>query len=151
MAGREHRCRSAAPALRELPRHWFRWHCVSLLPRSKADPSHNLYWNKWSNIVFYKDNFAQQEPAAEFAVDFRNVAHDALTMNTGPALRGAAMRLMRHPQYRDAHATDDHFAPVLFVAGAAGNEADKGPNTAPAEVWELINMCNTQFQFGSWE
>lgn len=94
--------------------------------------------------MFYKDNFAQQEPAAEFAVDFRNVAHDALTQNTGPALRAAAMRLMRHPQYRDAHATDDHFAPVLFVAGAAGGQDDKGPNTAPAECWELINMANTQ-------
>lgn len=55
----------------------------------------------------------------------------------GPALRKAAMRLMRHPLYRDAHGTDDHFAPVLFAAGAAGDAEDEGKtNAAPAEVWE---------------
>lgn len=33
---------------------------------------------------------------------------------------------MSHPLYRDAHATDDHYAPVLFCAGAAGDMADSG-------------------------
>lgn len=36
------------------------------------------------------------------------------------------MRLMRHPLYREAHATDDHYAPVLFCVGAAGDVADTG-------------------------
>ena len=78
---------------------------------------------------------------------------------------------MRHPLFRDAHGTDDHYAPCLFVAGAAGDEDDVGTkNTSPAEVWELEQMCNvstelrirsrarkahlaslqTQFQFGEW-
>lgn len=81
------------------------------------------------------------------------------------------MRLMRHPLFRDAHGTDDHYAPVLFAAGAAGDQDDEGTkNTSPAEVWELEQMCNvsappscavdvgadkhgrvqTQFQFGEW-
>lgn len=53
------------------------------------------------------------------------------------------MRLMRHPLFRDAHGTDDHYAPCLFAAGAAGDEDDVGTkNTSPAEVWELEQMCN---------
>ena len=59
---------------------------------------------------------------------------------------------MKHPLFREAHGTDDHYAPVLFCAGAAGAIEDEGTvNTAPAEVWELEQMCNTQFQFGRWE
>jgi len=113
---------------------------------------HNLYRNKWSNIVLHRDNFAQDTPPAEFALDFRTIAEDALTKNTGPALRSAVMRLMRHPLYRDAHGTDDHWAPVLFVAGACGAEEDiPTRNYAPAECWELVNMANTQFQFGDWD
>lgn len=53
------------------------------------------------------------------------------------------MRLMRHPLFRDAHGTDDHYAPVLFCAGAAGDQDDVGTkNSSPAEVWELEQMCN---------
>ncbi|KAM0793766.1 hypothetical protein ACM66B_001184 [Microbotryomycetes sp. NB124-2] len=112
---------------------------------------HNLYRNKWSNIVVYRDNLAQQYPPERWAVDFRNEARDALTKNSGPALRKAAMRLLRHPLYRDAHGTDDHYAPVLFAAGAAGDKEDEGTkNTSPAETWEIINMANTQYQFGEW-
>lgn len=55
------------------------------------------------------------------------------------------MRLMRHPLFRDAHGTDDHYAPVLFAAGAAGDQDDEGTtNTSPAEVWELEQMCNVR-------
>ncbi|GAA5875176.1 hypothetical protein JCM8547_005543 [Rhodosporidiobolus lusitaniae] len=108
---------------------------------------HNLYRNRWDNIILYRDNFAQTVPPERWALDFRNETIDAFTKNTGPALRRAAMRLMRHPLFRDAHGTDDHYAPVLFCAGAAGNEEDVGPNTNPAEVWELEQ---SQFQFGEW-
>ncbi|KAM0753459.1 LigB subunit of an aromatic-ring-opening dioxygenase LigAB [Meredithblackwellia eburnea MCA 4105] len=112
---------------------------------------HNLYRNAWSNVVIYRDNFAQRVPPEQWALDFRTEAEDALTKNSGPALRRAAVRLMRHPVYRDAHATDDHYAPVLFCAGAAGDVEDEGkPNRVMAECWELENMCNTQFQFGEW-
>ncbi|GAA6008901.1 DODA-type extradiol aromatic ring-opening family dioxygenase [Rhodotorula paludigena] len=112
---------------------------------------HNLYRNAWDNIILYRDNFAQTRPPQQWALDFRNETVDAFTKNTGPALRRAAMRLMRHPLFRDAHGTDDHYAPVLFCAGAAGDQEDVGTkNTSPAEVWELEQMCNTQFQFGEW-
>ncbi|GJN88254.1 hypothetical protein Rhopal_001219-T1 [Rhodotorula paludigena] len=117
-----------------------------------AGTVHNLYRNAWDNIILYRDNFAQTRPPQQWALDFRNETVDAFTKNTGPALRRAAMRLMRHPLFRDAHGTDDHYAPVLFCAGAAGDQEDVGTtNTSPAEVWELEQMCNTQFQFGEWD
>lgn len=136
---------------------------------------HNLYRNHWDQVIRFRDNFAQEYPPEQWALDFRTTAEDALTKNSvrnspnwlffffkridldivlfsqGPALRRAAIRLMRHPLFRDAHATDDHFASVLFVAGAAGAPEDEGTvNRAMAECWELRNMCNTQFQFGEW-
>ena len=46
---------------------------------------------------------------------------------------------------------DDHFMSALFCAGAAGAKEDEGTkNTMKAECWELVNMCNTQFQLGEW-
>lgn len=60
-------------------------------------------------------------------------------------------RLMKHPEYRDAHATDDHFMAAMFVAGAAGDFEDEGtPAILATETWELTNMCNSQFTIGSW-
>jgi hypothetical protein len=47
--------------------------------------------------------------------------------------------------------SDDHFMSALFCAGAAGAKEDEGTkNTMKAECWELVNMCNTQFQLGEW-
>jgi hypothetical protein len=43
---------------------------------------HNLYRNKWSNIILHKDNFAQEAPPEPWAIEFRNEALDALTLNT---------------------------------------------------------------------
>jgi hypothetical protein len=59
---------------------------------------------------------------------------------------------MKHPRFRDAHATDDHFMAALFVAGAAGDEEDAdAEGVLGAESWELTNMCNSQFTFGKWK
>lgn len=43
---------------------------------------HNLYRNAWSNVVIYRDNFAQQVPPEQWALDFRTEAEDALTKNS---------------------------------------------------------------------
>lgn len=121
--------------------------CCILCSRvpSSQGTVHNLYRNAWDNIILYRDNFAQTRPPQQWALDFRNETLDAFTRNTGPALRRAAMRLMRHPLFRDAHGTDDHYAPVLFCAGAAGDQDDIATkNTSPAEVWELEQMCNVR-------
>lgn len=112
---------------------------------------HNLYRNVWSPMIRYSDNFAQPTPPGEWAMDFRQAVEDAISNNSGPSLRRAVVRLMKHPKYREAHATDDHFMAAMFVAGAAGSEDDIGTQgRLKAETWELTNMCNSQFTLGEW-
>lgn len=114
---------------------------------------HNLYRNNWAQMINYRDNFAMESPPATWALDFRQEFEDAFLKNQGPALRRAAAMLMKLPGYRDAHATDDHFIPALFVAGLCGDWEDQEIGTKcelGAEDWELTNMCNSQFTFGEW-
>ncbi|KAK5169210.1 hypothetical protein LTR04_006150 [Oleoguttula sp. CCFEE 6159] len=112
---------------------------------------HNLYRNRWAPMVKYSDNFAQETPPEDWAMEFRQSVEDVITNNSGPKLRRAMTRLMKHPRFRDAHATDDHFMAAMFVAGAAGGEEDTGTyGQLKAETWELTNMCNSQFTIGGW-
>jgi len=71
----------------------------------------------------------------------------------GPMLCRRATSLMKHPKFRDAHATDDHFIPVLFIAGLCGGARDveQTGGIMGAEDWELTNMCNSQFTLGGWD
>ncbi|KIW10093.1 hypothetical protein PV08_11053 [Exophiala spinifera] len=112
---------------------------------------HNLYRNKWGPMVKYRDNFAMTTPPEGWALEFRQAVEDVITKNSGPSLRRAMTRLLKHPEYRDAHGTDEHFMPALFVAGAAGDAEDEGVyGRLGAEDWELTNMCNSQFIIGCW-
>ncbi|KAK5685945.1 hypothetical protein LTS10_002058 [Elasticomyces elasticus] len=113
---------------------------------------HNLYRNVWAPMLKYRDNFAQETAPEGWALEFRQSVEDCMTQNRGPALRRAITRLMKHPQYRDAHATDDHFMSACFVAGVAGDWEDEQEEKGRlgAETWELTNMCNSQFTLGSW-
>ncbi|KAF2500887.1 LigB subunit of an aromatic-ring-opening dioxygenase LigAB [Lophium mytilinum] len=113
---------------------------------------HNLYRNEWRPMLQYSDNFAQEKPPGDWAMEFRQAVEDAISNNSGPFLRRAVTRLMKHPRFRDAHATDDHFMAAMFVAGAAGSEDDLGTyGELKAETWELTNMCNSQFIIGGWQ
>jgi aromatic ring-opening dioxygenase catalytic subunit (LigB family) len=112
---------------------------------------HNLYRNHWQHMFLHMDNFAQPLPPDSWALQFRQSVEDVITHNTGPDLRRAVTRLMKHPRYKEAHGTDDHWMATLFAAGAAGAADDVGPNTYLGECWELVNMCNTQYQLGSWD
>lgn len=98
---------------------------------------HNLYRNDFGPAVFWRDSFAQEKQPEQWALDFGQAFTDAIRLNSGPSLRRAVTRLMQHPQYRDAHGTDDHFMPAIFAAGAAGSIEDEGrPNFDGAECWE---------------
>ncbi|KAI0973198.1 LigB subunit of an aromatic-ring-opening dioxygenase LigAB [Xylaria arbuscula] len=112
---------------------------------------HNLYRNHWTHMIMHKDNFAQPAPPGDWALRYRQSVEDAITKNTGPDLRRAVAKMMKHPEYRAAHGTDDHWMATLFAAGAAGSEEDVGPNIMLGECWELVNMCNTQYQLGPWD
>jgi aromatic ring-opening dioxygenase catalytic subunit (LigB family) len=101
---------------------------------------HNLYRNKWASMIRYRDNFAMETPPGDWALEFRQAVQDVISKNHGPRLRRAMTRLMKHPQYRDAHGTDDHFMSAMFVAGAAGDLDDEGVFGAlMAEDWELVS------------
>lgn len=98
---------------------------------------HNLYRNDFGPAVFYRDSFGQEKQPEQWALDFGQAFTDAVLLNSGPSLRKAVTRLMQHPQFRDAHGTDDHFMPAIFIAGAAGTVEDQGkPNFDGAECWE---------------
>ena len=113
---------------------------------------HNLYRNQWGPMLKYRDSFAQPTPPEGWALEFRQSVEDVFRNCKGPALRRAITRLMKHPMFRDAHATDDHFMAACFVAGAAGGWEDERElgGRLGAETWELTNMCNSQFTIGSW-
>lgn len=107
---------------------------------------HNLYRNDWAQMVGYRDNFAMPSPPEDCMLEFRQAFEDAVTKNSGPALRRAVTRLMKHPEYRNAHGTDEHFIPATFVAGAAGDEEDVGsPGVFGAEDWELVSRPFCRF------
>jgi aromatic ring-opening dioxygenase catalytic subunit (LigB family) len=114
---------------------------------------HNLYRNRWGPMLQYRDSFAQETPPEGWALEFRQSVEDCFKNCKGPPLRRAITRLMKHPMFRDAHATDDHFMAACFVAGAAGDRADEKEleGRLGAETWELTNMCNSQFTIGSWD
>ncbi|PYH90624.1 aromatic ring-opening dioxygenase family protein [Aspergillus ellipticus CBS 707.79] len=112
---------------------------------------HNLYRNRWAPMLRFRDNFAMDSPPEAWALSFRQSVEDVLLKTSGPQLRRAMTRLMKHPDYRGAHATDDHFMAAMFVAGAAGDFEDEGAAAVlGAETWELTNMCNSQFTVGRW-
>jgi len=135
---------------------------------------HNLFRNVWGPMLLHRDNFAQPTPPEEWALSFRQEVVDVFCAGAtekipvreavygkviesgkgvgGPVLRRKAVSLMKHPRYRDAHATDDHFMATMFVAGLCGGKGDEGAKgVLGAEDWELTNMCNTQFTVGGWE
>jgi len=113
---------------------------------------HNLFRNVWEPMIRYGDNFAQPTTPEPWALEFRQSVEDAFGAGAGPTLRRAIMRLMKHPLYREAHATDDHFMPLYFAAGAAGAKEDESaPVEFGAEVWELTNICNSQYTVGKWK
>jgi aromatic ring-opening dioxygenase catalytic subunit (LigB family) len=112
---------------------------------------HNLYRNIWGDMLRYRDSLGQRQAPASWALEFRQATEDAITRNSGPDVRAALIRLMKHPSYREAHATDEHFIPALFCAGVAGDWEDAGhKNVLGAESWELTNMCNSQYTFGEY-
>lgn len=103
---------------------------------------HNLYRADWKYNWRYRDNFAQELPPDGTHLEFRQALEDVICKNGGGLdLKRGLMRLMKHPNYRDAHGTDDHYMPTCFVAGVAGEEEDRNDKgVLGAELWELVSI-----------
>ncbi|KAF5529620.1 catalytic subunit of aromatic ring-opening dioxygenase [Fusarium mexicanum] len=109
---------------------------------------HNLYRNNWFPVITRGDNFQEGRKPAEWALEFEKSVSDVIANNMGPHLAGALTRLAQSPRYKDAHPTDDHFYPLLVIAGAAMEDNVYGRKMA--QTWELQHMCNNQFVWGDW-
>jgi aromatic ring-opening dioxygenase catalytic subunit (LigB family) len=103
---------------------------------------HNLYRVHWNYNWRYRDTFAQELPPEGTHLEFRQALEDVLCKNGGgPEMKRAVVRLMKHPHFRDAHGTDEHFMPFCFAAGVVGEEEDRAePVVLAAEVWELVSI-----------
>ncbi|KAF2728092.1 LigB subunit of an aromatic-ring-opening dioxygenase LigAB [Polyplosphaeria fusca] len=116
---------------------------------------HNLYRNHWAQMLLHTDNFAQPSPPDDAMLEFRQSVEDVFVKNGGGrGLRRGVVRLMKHPSFRDAHGTDDHFMAACWVAGVCGadgsREGEGEEAILGAEDWEMVNMCNSQFTVGAW-
>jgi aromatic ring-opening dioxygenase catalytic subunit (LigB family) len=103
---------------------------------------HNLYLTEWKYMLRYKDNFAMERPPVWQTLEFRQSLEDVIVRNGGgPELRRGITRLMKHPYFRDAHGTDEHFVSACFVAGAVSGIEDRElRGRLGAEVWELVGF-----------
>lgn len=110
---------------------------------------HNLYRVDWSGMLLWRDNWAQRAPPSGGHLDFRQALEDVICKNGGgPDLKRAIVRLIKHPYYRVAHGTDEHFLPFCFVAGVVGEEEDRGEKGVLAcEVWELVRIGSPDLTF----
>ena len=106
---------------------------------------HNLYRADWKYMINYRDSFALEKAPEATHLEFRQALEDVICQNGGgPELRRGIVRLMKHPNYRDAHGTDDHYMPACFIAGAIGDVEDRGAKgVLGSELWELVRQdCN---------
>ncbi|KAL6704971.1 hypothetical protein ACN47E_007374 [Coniothyrium glycines] len=85
---------------------------------------------------------------ASWAIEFEKSVSDVIAHNKGANLAGAMVRLTQNPRYKDAHPTDDHFYPLLVIAGALVDDEIYGVKRA--QTWELQHMCNNQYVWGNW-
>ncbi|KAH0288231.1 extradiol ring-cleavage dioxygenase class iii protein-like protein subunit B [Aureobasidium namibiae CBS 147.97] len=115
--------------------------------------THNLYRTEWHYALKYRDVFAMESPPDSTNLEFRQALQDVICKTGGgPELKRGLCRLMKHPYFRDAHGTDEHYVSACFVAGAIGEPEDRGAKgVLGAEVWELRSQCESQFSIGSWE
>lgn len=107
--------------------------------------THNLYRTEWKYSLGWKDVFAMESPPDNETLEFRQSIEDVFCKNgAGPKLRRGLARLMKHPYFRDAHGTDEHYVSACFAAGAVGELEDEGTETVlGAEVWELVRAAST--------
>ncbi|KAF3385081.1 Extradiol ring-cleavage dioxygenase [Penicillium rolfsii] len=114
--------------------------------------THNLYRTEWKYSLGWKDVFAMEAPPDDETLEFRQSIEDVFCKNPGgPELRRGLARLMKHPYFRDAHGTDEHYVSACFVAGAVGELEDRGTKAVlGAEVWELRSQCEQQYVLGKW-
>ena len=131
---------------------------------------HNLYRNNWFPMLTKGDNFQPHTAPAKWAAEFDKSLRDVIATNAvrilfsahsnyrfwliwliatkGMHLLGSLIRLTHSPRYKEAHPTDDHYLPLVVIGGAVADDNVYGQKKA--QTWELQNMSNAQYVWGSW-
>ncbi|KAL6165456.1 hypothetical protein ACJQWK_08682 [Exserohilum turcicum] len=114
--------------------------------------THNLFRASWAPVLrsglrtAYHPNYKPEK----WVLDFERAVRDSIMFNSGPRLAGALVRLLDHPCYKLAHPSDDHFYPLIVIAGVVSGDDDTVHGRKMAESWDVGNVCSSQYLWGSW-
>lgn len=70
-----------------------------------------------------------------------------LTYMKGSDVAGGLVRLTESPQYLAAHPSNDHYYPLLVVAGTLYDD-EEAYGQDRAQTYEMKNLINTQYMWG---
>ncbi|KAJ3154999.1 hypothetical protein HK101_001565 [Irineochytrium annulatum] len=86
----------------------------------------------------------EQDKVEPWAKNFVDDVERAVLSNTGEARLDALVRAVKSPNYSKNHPTPEHFAPVLFAAGAAGEDEARLIH----QSWSIGIFSEDSFVFG---
>lgn len=108
---------------------------------------HNIFRANPIPVALKRDSLQKGSIPAKWATKFEQSVYDVIASNTGSELAGALVRLTQSPHYLDAHPSNDHYYPLLVLAGAFyDNEEVYGRQMA--RTTEMRNIINCQYLWG---
>ncbi|KAH0841495.1 hypothetical protein AYO21_07088 [Fonsecaea monophora] len=108
---------------------------------------HNIFRGNHLPILLRRDNLQKGSQPAKFALDFEKSIDDIITSNTGAELAAALVRITQSPRYLEAHPSNDHFYPLLVLAGALYDD-EEVYGRSMAKTYEMKNIVNVQYMWG---
>ncbi|KAL2011035.1 hypothetical protein VTN00DRAFT_3753 [Thermoascus crustaceus] len=109
---------------------------------------HNLFRANWIPFLLTGawNTLQPGYKPEKWALEFERAVRDTILSNSGPRLAGALVRLTDHPSYKIARWSNDHFYPLLVIAGVVSYEEDEGVyDRKMAETWDMGNVCSSQY------
>ncbi|EXJ76301.1 uncharacterized protein A1O5_00809 [Cladophialophora psammophila CBS 110553] len=111
---------------------------------------HNIFRGNHLPILLKRDNLQKGSKLSKFAADFEKSIDDIVTSNTGADLAAALVRITQSPRYLEAHPSNDHFYPLLVLAGALYDD-EKVYGRPMARTYEMRNIVNVQYMWGEFK
>ncbi|OQU99351.1 hypothetical protein CLAIMM_04990 [Cladophialophora immunda] len=110
---------------------------------------HNIFRGNHLPILLRRDNLQKGSKQSKFATDFEKSIDDIITTNTGADLAAALVRITHSPRYLEAHPSNDHFYPLLVLAGTLYDD-ETVYGRAMAKTYEMRNIVNVQYMWGEY-
>ncbi|KAI5917502.1 aromatic ring-opening dioxygenase [Camillea tinctor] len=114
---------------------------------------HNLFRAAWLPFLLggARKTIISGYKKEKWALEFERAVRDTIENNSGPRLAGTLIRLIEHPYYKLAHPSNDHFYPLLVIAGIVSDQNSEGTyGKKMAETWDMGNVCSSQYLWGDW-